>query len=293
MGYGMRARNIKPGFFKNDLLAECHPLARILFEGLWCLADREGRLKDLPKRIKAEILPYDILDGKQNPTINDLIRHLAQKKDCDGSSAFISRYQVNSTAYIQVIHFKENQNPHVNEKQSEIPRPGTSGTSTVQTPECSDTNPADSLIPDSLIPDSLIPEKRFQGNKPPPDCPHEKIIELYHKTIPEMPKVVIWNDSQKAWLRARWKEDLERQTLEWWKKYFTWIRESDWLMGRTKEEFQCDLEWLIRKMNFAKIANGRYHRKKRGKFAGIDEWLKMSQEKVRREEDNEKKKRSS
>jgi len=52
-----RARNIKPGFFKNDQLAECHPLARLLFAGLWCEADRAGRLKDRPKRLKVECLP--------------------------------------------------------------------------------------------------------------------------------------------------------------------------------------------------------------------------------------------
>ena len=57
-----RARNIKPGFFKNDILAECNPLARILFAGLWCEADREGRLEDRPKRLKAEYLPYDQCD---------------------------------------------------------------------------------------------------------------------------------------------------------------------------------------------------------------------------------------
>ena len=48
-----RARNIKPGFFANENLAECDPLARLLFAGLWCLADREGRLEDRPKRIAA------------------------------------------------------------------------------------------------------------------------------------------------------------------------------------------------------------------------------------------------
>jgi hypothetical protein len=57
-----RARNIKPGFFLNDELAECEPLARLLFAGLWCIADREGRLEDKPKRIKVEILPYDDCD---------------------------------------------------------------------------------------------------------------------------------------------------------------------------------------------------------------------------------------
>ena len=35
-----RARNIKPGFFTNDVLADCDPLARLLFAGLWTVADR-------------------------------------------------------------------------------------------------------------------------------------------------------------------------------------------------------------------------------------------------------------
>lgn len=60
-----RARNIKPGFFANEDLAECDPLARLLFAGLWCLADREGRLEDRPKRIRAELLPYDSCDADE------------------------------------------------------------------------------------------------------------------------------------------------------------------------------------------------------------------------------------
>jgi hypothetical protein len=54
----MRARNLKPGLFKNELLGEANPLLTILFEGLWCLSDREGRLEDRPLRFCAEIFPY-------------------------------------------------------------------------------------------------------------------------------------------------------------------------------------------------------------------------------------------
>ena len=45
----MRARNIKPGFFKNDALAELDFAGRLLFIGLWGIADRAGRLEDRPK----------------------------------------------------------------------------------------------------------------------------------------------------------------------------------------------------------------------------------------------------
>jgi hypothetical protein len=104
----MRARNIKPGFFKNDRLAELDLAARVLFQGLWCLADREGRLEDRPKRIKAEILPYDDVDA------HDLLEQLA-------AAGFIARYQVDGAAYIQVVNFLKHQKPHVNEAQSVIP----------------------------------------------------------------------------------------------------------------------------------------------------------------------------
>ena len=55
----MRARNIKPGFFLNEKLAECDFETRLLFIGLWCYADREGRFEWIPKRIEASIFPYD------------------------------------------------------------------------------------------------------------------------------------------------------------------------------------------------------------------------------------------
>ncbi len=117
-----RSRNIKPGFFLNDELAECDPLARLLFAGLWCIADREGRLEDRPKRIKAEVLPYDDCD------VDQLLDQLAER-------GFIIRYEVDGSRYIQVTNFSKHQNPHKNEKDSEIPAPDMYHTSTVQVPD--------------------------------------------------------------------------------------------------------------------------------------------------------------
>ena len=278
----MRARNIKPGFWRNEELVEVTPTARLLFIGLWCMADREGLLEDRPKKIKLEVLPYDDLNIKS--LLDDLCKH-----------ALIFRYSVNGNRYISIPTFKKHQHPHRNEKLSDIPLPiKADKTDTSEKGPTKDIPRDDQgcLNPEPCIlnPErgTLNPEKGKGGKPPgvktPLVCPQKAIIQLYHEIIPEMPQVRLWNDSQEAWLRARWKEDPERQSLVWWKRYFTWIRESDWLMGRTKQEFQCDLEWLIRKMNFAKIANGRYHRKKRGQFAGIDEWLAIRQ---KRREQNE------
>jgi len=103
-----RARNIKPGFFLNDLLAEIEPLGRLLFAGLWTIADREGRLEDRPKKIKAAVLPYDDCD------IDHLLDEL-EKRD------FILRYEVDGEKYIQITNFTKHQNPHYKEVKSEIP----------------------------------------------------------------------------------------------------------------------------------------------------------------------------
>ena len=38
----VRIRHIKPEFFKHEGLAEIDPLARLLFEGLWCMPVRSS-----------------------------------------------------------------------------------------------------------------------------------------------------------------------------------------------------------------------------------------------------------
>lgn len=157
-----RARNIKPGFFANEDLAECEPLARLLFAGLWCLADREGRLEDRPKRIRAELLPYDMCDA------DDLLNQLQAR-------GFILRYTHGEGRFIQVLKFDSHQNPHMKEAKSSIPAPGAAvqvpakedattatapykhGASTVQAPGQHQKSPAESGFSDSLIPDSLTP----------------------------------------------------------------------------------------------------------------------------------------
>jgi hypothetical protein len=103
-----RARNIKPGFFTNDELAECQPLARILFAGLWTIADREGRLEDRPKKIKAELLPFDNCD------MDELLTSLHEQ-------GFITRYSIDNCDYIQITNFIKHQNPHPKEAKSGIP----------------------------------------------------------------------------------------------------------------------------------------------------------------------------
>lgn len=136
-----RARNIKPGFFLNEELVELPFVARLLFIGLWTIADREGRLEDKPKRIKMNLFPADEVN------VDEALDQLQ-------GSGFLLRYEHAGNRYIQVLSFAKHQNPHRDEKASEIPAPCEHGANTMQEPSTNDGNRADSLIPDSLISDS-------------------------------------------------------------------------------------------------------------------------------------------
>lgn len=145
-----RARNIKPALFTNEILGVGHPLCTLLFQGLWLLADKEGRLEDRPMRIKAEIFPYREAD------VDAMLHWLAHK-------GFVVRYTAIGKDFIEVVNFTKHQNPHKNEKDSEIPSisEGCITSDFLGTrSENIGTTRADSLSSDSdlLIPDSLIPD---------------------------------------------------------------------------------------------------------------------------------------
>jgi hypothetical protein len=96
----MRARNLKPKFFQNELLAPADPLYSLIFAGLWCLADRNGRLEDRPFQIHLSVNPARVYDGTER-AIAWLCEH-----------EFIRRYAVGGKRYIQIVAFDKHQIPH-------------------------------------------------------------------------------------------------------------------------------------------------------------------------------------
>ncbi|MEN6629843.1 MAG: hypothetical protein ABFC42_09375 [Sulfuricella sp.] len=157
-----RARNIKPGFFRNADLVELPVDARILFIGLWTIADRAGRLEDRPKQIKMELFPADNMD------CDDLLNKLAE-------TGMVVRYEVSGKRYLQVTNFVKHQNPHRDEKASTIPAMPSHDAetekhdaSTVQAPCEEEYNTvAIGLNPDVLNPESLLlnPESKHTAKK--------------------------------------------------------------------------------------------------------------------------------
>ena len=110
------------------------------------------------------------------------------------------------------------------------------------------------------------------GNGLPKVC-HQEVIDLYHKHLPTLRRVEVWNDTRKSYLRQRWREvALELSTakqigsedvLAWFSDFFDHIGKSKFLTGRVSDKsgraFTADLEWILKASNFAKIIEGKYH----------------------------------
>jgi hypothetical protein len=243
-----RSRNIKPGFFQNDTLAELDPLARILFAGLWCEADRSGRLLDRPKKIKAACLPYDDCDA------NALLDQLAAR-------GFIMRYVVETVAIIQVCEFSKHQNPHKKEAESVLPPPEKMQApckhhaSTVHGPEIPESA---RLIPDSLnlIPDSI--ESSDDDSCPPPNgeapkrndpIPYQAVADAYNATMAGLAKVRDMTGKRRTRLRTSWTG--RRRSLAFWQAYFAECQRDNFLNGtgpyrNGHENWRPDFDYLIR-----------------------------------------------
>jgi len=121
----------------------------------------------------------------------------------------------------------------------------------------------------SICPPSGEPEV---GNGLPKVC-HQEVIDLYHKHLPTLRRVEVWNDTRKAYLRQRWREVAQELSagkqigseavLVWFADFFDHIGKSKFLTGRVSDKsgraFTADLEWILRASNFAKIVEGKYH----------------------------------
>ena len=207
----MRSRNIKPAFFKDSKVVACSFEARLLFQGLWCMADYMGRLKYDALEIKMEVFPADSVD------IDAKMQELSENK-------LIEIYTEHSgTTLVQVSNFTRHQNPHINEKQDKDknPMPCLPSVEECKQPEKEDepekpdieqqvkdalvlvreyyqSDPADSLL---LIPDScsLIPEPRFLKPDSPLLHPEDLSANADPPAKPKEPKT---NPTWKAYALA-------------------------------------------------------------------------------------------
>lgn len=94
-------------------------------------------------------------------------------------------------------------------------------------------------------------------------CPHQQIIEAYHRLLPMGRQVREWTPARASVLRSRWREKQARQSLAWWERFFSYVARSSFLTGQSctpgRRPFELSLDWLVKSENMAKVIEGAYH----------------------------------
>lgn len=287
-----RARNIKPAFFKNADLVETAFETRLLFAGLWTLADREGRLLDRPKQIKMELFPADNVDV--DTCLNDLSKF-----------GFVSRYVADGKRVIQIVNFSKHQIPHGKEADSQLPdehgvytvhERNKSGlvtgnfstytsqeqckhsASTVQeqcehplNPESPILNPEIKTLLSESDDSNASPAETKTDNvvkidSAKPQIPYQQIIDAYHEALPELPAVRLQTEARRKAIKSRWMQMLNsdrgdgtlRYTdaesgIRWWAQYFNHVRHNSHWLGDNDRGWTADFDWLLNLNNFTKV----------------------------------------
>lgn len=146
-----------------------------------------------------------------------------------------------------------------------LANPDQTQTKANQEPLTTNQEPIEEVSKDTLSPAKL------------PTCPHLEIIDLFGKHLPELPqpKAELWDGARAKNLAARWKWLLtekrrttgtphaanKKEALEWFDRFFGYVSQSDFLTGRDGKWQNCDLAWLTKADNFAKVLQGNYENK--------------------------------
>lgn len=91
-----RIRTVKPEFWTDETLAECSPIARLLFVAALNFADDNGNLERSARQLKAQAFPYDSIDCE--PLVLEMI-----------GAGLIVEYQIADRKYLHIKGFLTHQ----------------------------------------------------------------------------------------------------------------------------------------------------------------------------------------
>lgn len=160
-----RIRSIKPAFFVDEDIMAIGPVARLMFIGMWCLADAAGRLEDKPLSIKLHTIPADGVDP------NMILAELAAKR-------LIYRYEDRKTGkrYIAIPGFLKHQRPHKDERIFYPDPADCAPLATRDTPPAGATeSPEKNLL--TLVSVGVSPEKTGPMQCSPSGSPEKNLLE--------------------------------------------------------------------------------------------------------------------
>lgn len=109
-----RIRSVKPEYWADEDLAGVTRDARLLYIGLWNLADEHGRLRGDPRYVKGQLFPYD--DDLSPAGVEEFLKEL------EGASKVL-RYRSDGGQYLFLKNLSKHQRLEAEKVPSKLPPP--------------------------------------------------------------------------------------------------------------------------------------------------------------------------
>src|SRR5690606_16479127 len=103
--------------------------------------------------------------------------------------------------------------------------------------------------------------------KPKPesgDATPKAVGDLYNELLgPKLKPIKLVNTPRQRAIRARISEDPKRRSLEWWRRYFGFIAQCEFLLGHgpprdNGKPWHADFDWLVNEAHLTKVIEGKY-----------------------------------
>ena len=287
-----RIRAVKPEFWASEQVMELTPLARLAFIGMWNFCDDGGVHPASAKTLKAEVFPSDDLTAEAvGSLVGELIAQgLVIEFEADGKrywhvTGWARHQRIEKPTY---RHPQPDKAPGIPGALAD-PSPNPPGAlADPSTPEGKGMEGKGSRPTSDEVGSAQASPDHGKPVPAIPDCPHQQIIALYAKHLPALPQPRIWEGQRAENLRARWRWVLTARrgngqryatdlpsaldffdrffsyatdlpsALDFFDRFFSYAADSDFLTGRNGSWQGCDLAWLVKAENFAKVLEGKY-----------------------------------
>jgi len=124
----MRARLVKPEFFRDRKMGQLGPVVALVYQALWVSADDYGTARADPEQLKGDMFTW--WDSVSCADIAQALQTLAHCKR-------VTRYTVGDETYARILNWDKHQKVHMPGK-FRYPRTGTALTPPADPPPCAD-----------------------------------------------------------------------------------------------------------------------------------------------------------
>lgn len=205
-------------------------MAKLVFIGLFSLADDEGRGRANPTYLKSTLFPYN--EGMRSADIEKTLSEISSSMSvvfysCDGSNY----YSLLSWNLFQKIDKPtDSKIPAFDEENENIRR---------------------LFVEDSPRASRTLAPNRIEKNK---NRIEDKLKEIYNSICTDLPQIQKLNDKRKTAINKFLKDFTEEQ----FEQICKIANSTDFLIGKNKEGWKADFDFLIRVDKATNILEGKY-----------------------------------